>query len=247
MLALLLMAASPLSSMSMPPVGRPAAAARNRSRRKEEDSPRQLALGTELLTATALSGQPPPGGAALDETRAWLARELHDGAVQRLTIMAVELEQLQRTTRAALNDLRQLLYGLRDEPAVDARFVDSVRTSLSELAGETGIEADLVVQSWPEELPSDLCANLRRVAGEALSNVRRHSRATRVTVTLQALGGSLAVTVADNGRGIVNDEGGFGLQGMGERARLLGGRVTVESPPGRGTTVRCIVPFGGVT
>jgi signal transduction histidine kinase len=208
-----------------------------------------------VIDIPAVAGPP---GDALAEARAWLARELHDGAVQRLTVMAVEierlrrrgslgaeLEQFQHTTRAAINDLRKLLYDLRDEPAVDARFVESIRELLAELAGATGVEADLAVQSWPEEVPYHLSTNLQRVTGEALSNVRRHSGATRVTVTLQALDGSLAVTVADNGRGILNAEGGFGLRGMGERARQFGGRVTIESSPRRGTTVRCIAPFGG--
>jgi signal transduction histidine kinase len=208
------------------------------------------------LIGVPAAALPRPG--ALDEARAWLARELHDGAVQRLTVMAVEierlrrrtglageLEQLQSTTRAALNDLRKLLYDLREEPAFDARFVESIRDLLAELAAVSEVEADLVVHSWPEELPFHLAANLRRIVGESLSNVRRHSGATRVTVTLQAVDGALAVTVADNGRGILSTEGGFGLRGMGERARQLGGRVTVESRPGHGTTVRCIVSFGG--
>ena len=102
-----------------------------------------------------------------------------------------------------------------------------------------------MVQSWPERLPSGLSASLRRIAGEAVTNIRRHSGATRATVTLQALDGFLAVTVADNGRGIEKPVRGFGLQGMDERAHLLGGRISVEGPPGRGTTVRCLVPFGG--
>ena len=210
---------------------------------------------SDVIDSPAVAGPPAD---ALAEARAWLARELHDGAVQRLTVMAVEierlrrrgslgaeLEQFQHTTRAAINDLRKLLYDLRDEPALDARFVESTRELLAELAGATGMESDLAVQSWPEELPYHLSTNLQRVTGEALSNVRRHSGATRVTVTLQALDGSLAVTVADNGRGIQNAEGGFGLRGMGERARQFGGRVTIESSAGRGTTVRCIAPFGG--
>jgi signal transduction histidine kinase len=165
--------------------------------------------------------------------------------LRRRTGDSSELEQLQHTTRGALNDLRKLLHDLRDEPAIDPHFVEAIRDLLSDLAG-TGVEVDLVVQSWPEELSFHLSANLRRVVGEALCNVRRHSGATRVTVTLQALDASLAVTVADNGRGIVSSEGGFGLRGMAERARLFGGRVIVEGPPGRGTTVRCIVPQGGV-
>ena len=199
-----------------------------------------------------------PGGDALQAARDWLARELHDGVVQRLTLMVVELEhlkrrgsrpvdleRLQQSTRESIGDLRRLLCELRDEPAVDFGFVDSVRGRLEQLAEETGTLADLVVHSWPEELPAHQAMNLRRIVGEALSNVRRHSGASRVTVTLQAVNGSLAITIADNGRGMASAEGGFGLRGMGERARLLGGRISLDSSPGRGTTVRCISPLGG--
>lgn len=195
---------------------------------------------------------------ALEEARAWLARELHDGAVQRLTLAVVELEgmrrrssagpeleRVQHSVRAALHDLRRLLFELRDEPATDAHFVETVRDLLSELAAETGIQANLTVHSWPDELPSHQAANLRRIVGEALNNVRRHSGATQISVTLQVVGATLAVTVADNGRGMASHDGGFGLRGMRERARLAGGRTSFDSVPGRGTTVRCIVPFGG--
>ncbi|HXZ99411.1 MAG TPA: ATP-binding protein [Candidatus Binatia bacterium] len=193
----------------------------------------------------------------LEDARAWLARELHDGAVQRLTLMAVEIErlkrwsglggeldQLQNGVRATLNDLRRLLYELRDEPAVDANFVAGVRELLSELS-HAGVAPDLVVHGWPEELPFEVAANLRQICGEALVNVRRHSGASRVTVTLQALDGSLALTVADDGRGLGQSGAGFGLRGMAERAALLGGRVTLDSTSGVGTTVRCVVPRGG--
>jgi len=189
--------------------------------------------------------------------RDWLARELHDGVVQRLTVMTVEIEQLkrrgarladletlQKSTRDSLGDLRRLLSELRDESALDLGFVDSIRERLEQFAGETGTLADLVVHSWPDELPLHQATNLRRIVGEALSNVRRHSGATRVTVTLQAVAHSLAITIADNGRGLTSTEGGFGLRGMGERARLLGGRITLDSSPGKGTTVRCITPYG---
>jgi len=205
----------------------------------------------------ALPGSPATGSTGLEEARAWLARELHDGAVQRLTVMSVEIERLRRRSglggeldplqsgvRAALNDLRRLLYDLRDEPPVDTSFVAGVRDLLSELS-RAAIVADLVVQGWPDELPFDMAANLRRICGEALANVRRHSGASRVTVTLQALAGSLALTVADDGRGLGRAEAGFGRRGMAERAREMRGHISVKSAPGRGTIVRCIVPHGG--
>jgi signal transduction histidine kinase len=199
-----------------------------------------------------------PEGDALQAARDWLARELHDGVVQRLTVMVVEiehlkrrgsrpadLERLQKSTRESIGDLRRLLSELRGEPMVDFGFVDSVRERLEQLAAETGTLADLIVHSWPEELPAHQAMNLRRIVGEAINNVRRHSGASRVTVTLQVVGGSLAITIADNGCGMTGSEGGFGLRGMVERARLLGGRISLDSTPGRGTTVRCISPLGG--
>jgi len=214
---------------------------------------------TAVLTAP--SGSVLPGSAAvgdpMTEARAWLARELHDGAVQRLTYMTVELEglkrstglevelgRLQQTARGALSDLRRLLSELRDEPADDAGFVASIRDMLTDLFAGTPIEPTLVVRSWPCQLPRHQAGQLRCIVGEALSNVRRHSAATRVTVTLQSIGGRLAITIADNGRGMVCGEGGFGLRGMRERALLLGGRLSIESAPQRQTIVRCTVPLG---
>jgi signal transduction histidine kinase len=203
-------------------------------------------------------GVPEPDGDALRAAREWLARELHDGVVQRLTFMVVEIEhlrrrgvrpadldRLQQSTRESIGDLRGLLCELRDESAVDFGFVDSIRQRLERLTEEIGTRADLVVHSWPDQLPAHQATNLRRVVDEALSNVRRHSGASSVSVTLQALDGSLAITITDNGRGIVSTEGGFGLRGMRERVRLLGGRISFGSSPGEGTTVRCITPLGG--
>jgi signal transduction histidine kinase len=195
-------------------------------------------------------------GGALAEARTWLARELHDGAVQHLTVMVVELEhmkrasasaaveRLQATTRTALADLRRLLYELRDEPTTETGFANSIRESLEQLAAATGIEVDLVIHSWPDELPSQQAWHLSRIASEALSNVRRHSGASRVTVTLQVISSSLAITITDNGRGLGSPESGFGLRGMQERAHLLDGHITLDTPPEGGTRVRCMAPLG---
>lgn len=208
------------------------------------------------LDYSVLPVVPKPRDGALAEARVWLARELHDGAVQHLTVMVVELEhmkrtaasdaleRLQATTRTALAELRRLLYELRDQPTMDTGFADFVRERLEQLAGATGIEADLIIHSWPEEMPSHQASHLCRIAAEALSNVRYHSGASRVTVTLQVVDDSLALTVTDNGRGIRNREDGFGLRGMRERAQLLDGRITLDTPPDGGTMVRCVVPLG---
>ena len=192
---------------------------------------------------------------ALSEARAWLARELHDGAVQRLLVVAVELERLhqedptlaeglasvQRFNRAALNELRALLCELRDEPSVDTGLTAHIGDLLTDLQVETSIQASLLTTSWPNALPSRLSFQLRRIVDAALANVRRHSQADRVTVTLQTIQDQLAITVTDDGTGLVRFGEGFGLQSMRDRAQLIGGRLTVDSTPGMGTTIRCTV------
>ncbi|HBV95143.1 MAG: ATP-binding protein [Candidatus Dormibacteria bacterium] len=216
-----------------------------------------MAILAPALEPARQPTHPTVGGEALDPVRAWLARELHDGAVQRLTAMVVELEGLKRhgaqvsdlenlqaSARGAVGDLRQLLYELRGEPRLVSGFAETLRLHLSEFAAATGIDADLIVHSWPEHIQAHQAANLGRIVGEALTNVRRHSAASRVTVTLQLVNAHLAVTVCDNGRGMHSGGGGFGVRGMRERASLLGGRLTLDGRPGSGTTVRCVLPLG---
>jgi signal transduction histidine kinase len=193
---------------------------------------------------------------AFAEARAWLARELHDGAVQRLLVVAVELERLrledpalavelatlQRSNQAALNELQALLCELRDEPSVDTGLIAHIGDLLTDLLVETSIQASLSTTSWPTALPSRQSFQLRRIVDAALANVRRHSCASRVTVTLQTIQDQLLViTVADDGTGLVRLGEGFGMQSMRDRAELIGGRLTVDATPGVGTTIRCTV------
>jgi len=193
---------------------------------------------------------------ALDEARTWLARELHDGAVQRLTVLVVEVEQLRRRSapdanldriyhfaRGAIADLRGVITGLRDEPETETNFVESMRRLLDEFMSLSGVAGDLIIGSVPDELPTILATNLRRVVGEALCNVRRHSGAHHVAITMETLATSLVVTVRDDGHGLELSEDGTGIRGMRERVRLLGGELVIEDATGGGTIVRCAIPI----
>jgi two-component system sensor histidine kinase UhpB len=194
---------------------------------------------------------------AVDEARTWLARELHDGAVQRLTVLVVEVEQLRRrsapdpgldriyeSARGAIADLRGVITGLRDDPSTETNFVGSVRRLLDEFISLSGIAGDLIIGPVPDELPTILATNLRRVLGEALSNVRRHSGAHHVAITVEMLETSLEMIVRDDGHGLEFTEDGTGIRGMRERVRLLGGELAVEGATGGGTIVRCAIPLG---
>jgi two-component system sensor histidine kinase UhpB len=96
------------------------------------------------------------------------------------------------------------------------------------------------------DLESDVQLVVYRVAQEALSNATRHSNAGQVEVELRRQDDSVELTVSDDGKGFAfaAAEGGLGLQGMRERALLVGGEVGVTSRPGSGTTVRLQIPTG---
>jgi two-component system, NarL family, sensor kinase len=95
-------------------------------------------------------------------------------------------------------------------------------------------------------LPPSMEEALFRIAGEALANVRRHASAQDVDISLGQRGSHVRLAIADNGRGFAprRARGGFGIDGMRERARLLGGRLSIRSGPGAGTEVAAALPLG---
>jgi signal transduction histidine kinase len=103
-----------------------------------------------------------------------------------------------------------------------------------------------------ERLPPDAETTLYRIAQEALTNVARHSRATRADVMLERQGAFALLTVEDDGVGFEPEEmksagGGFGLLGMHERSALVGATLQIESAKGEGTTVLLRLPLGPLT
>jgi signal transduction histidine kinase len=98
-----------------------------------------------------------------------------------------------------------------------------------------------------DALPLRIEAELFRISQEALTNVRKHAHAREVEIGLRRRGSSLSLSIRDDGRGFLNrarHPDRHGLVGMRERARLLGGRLTVTSRPGQGTRIVAAVPLG---
>jgi signal transduction histidine kinase len=220
---------------------------------------RQMSQTVELITDAQRS--------AAAAERARLARELHDSVAKTLRAMslaAVALpgslrrqpalaEQLadvisQGATAASL-EARQLIEGMRlDAPEED--FATTLRRVCALWSAETGISATATVA--PVEPPVAVRYELTRIAGEALVNVNRHAAATRVGVVVTERGRGLVMTVRDNGRGFevpyeadlaaLQHRGHAGIVGMMERARTIGGTLSVESEPGTGTLIRVRVP-----
>jgi two-component system sensor histidine kinase UhpB len=200
------------------------------------------------------------GSAALqaqEEERARVARDLHDEVNQSLTGLLLRLEaarsaappeleqELAETKSLANQAMRELLdLARRLRPtALDDLGLAAAIAGLVERLGEGMIEATIEVDGDFFDLADDAQLVVYRVAQEALSNAARHSGAARVAVVLRRDDTGVELTVADDGRGFAfaESERGLGIGGMRERALLVGGELTIESPDA-GTTVRLAIP-----
>ncbi|MBA2411815.1 MAG: response regulator [Burkholderiaceae bacterium] len=195
-----------------------------------------------------------------DERRA-IAQEIHDDIGGALTALKFELVRLTRAmtdkqTRPLLDSISQLLesavvashriqHALR--PAVlDAGLLAALEWLTRDFGERSGIKVDLIFNREEFEIAPDRAAALYRVTQEALTNVQKHARATRVHVQIFALTDEIALEIADDGQGFepgsLQATPGFGVRGMIERARGLGGWAEVSSSRRRGTTVMFSIP-----
>ena len=208
---------------------------------------------------------------AQDEERRRIARELHDETGQSLTAMLVGLrmiEECKTTAEAAeraqhlraivaqtLEDVGRLARGLHPSILDDLGLAAAVTHRAQDLAELHGIAVDVRIEGIDTEaLPPLLQTTVYRVVQEALTNVARHAKARRATVRLVRDEATVELHVQDDGIGFEatahrSAAGGgarrLGLQGMRERAALLGGSVEIESPPGGGTTIAVRFPVRG--
>lgn len=187
------------------------------------------------------------------------SRELHDEFGQILTAIEANLAAVPRTSAAvsariedcvllvqdAMGNVRALSQLLRPSSLDDFGLVPSLELLAESFSQRNSIPVDSALQ-FDGRLPSDTETHLFRIAQEALTNVARHSGATRVELSLEGKGPWLQLSVADNGRGIAPDaeREGFGLIGMRERILSVGGRFAVRSDSG-GVRVTAEVPLHG--
>jgi two-component system, NarL family, sensor kinase len=200
---------------------------------------------------------------ARTEERARIAREIHDTLAQSLTGIGLDLEgalrhldgdparareRLERalgTTRASLEDARRSVLDLRASPLEGKPLVEALGALGRALTSDTGVPVR--VRADPDVALSPRAeAELFRIAQEAMTNVRKHARASRVDLELRRTGHDVRLSVRDDGLGFdpraASTVDGHGLLGMRERARLLGGRLRVRSRSGRGATIAATVP-----
>ena len=143
-----------------------------------------------------------------------------------------------------IDNLSALIDDLRPA-ALDQMGLEAALESLLErVRSAQGLEIDAAIRLGAERLPSDVEGTVYRVVQEALTNVGKHARAQRSTVTVEENDGTLAISVTDDGLGFDarGRVGGRGLLGMRERLELVGGTLSVESSRGAGTALRACVP-----
>jgi two-component system sensor histidine kinase UhpB len=197
---------------------------------------------------------------AQEEERRRLARDLHDEVNQALTAILLRLEalsqaappelseelsELKRLVNQAMNELLQLARQLRPTALDDHGLLPAMASQVRRFAAQTGIKADLNASGPEARLQPDEEIAVYRIAQEALANIARHADASQVKVDLRAGGDGVELTVRDDGKGFYPDGptgNGLGLGGMAERARLVGGELTIESRPGSGTELCLKVP-----
>jgi signal transduction histidine kinase len=203
--------------------------------------------------------------------RARFARELHDGAVQSLIAVEMqvdvvrrqaeadkpitgELGRIQGLLREEVLKLRELMQQMKAIDVDSQRLLGVLNDTVERVQRETGISARFVTDLDEVDMPQRVCREFLRIVQEGLVNVRKHSRARHALVRLAMNGERWLLTIEDDGRGFPFagrfnqeqlEEMRKGPMIIKERVHLIGGELTVESNPGQGSRLEITVPRGG--
>jgi signal transduction histidine kinase len=206
---------------------------------------------------------------AQESERKRIARELHDDTIQSLIGLrrhmealtttgeplpkaaAQRIQGLQKATGDVIKRVRRFSQDLRPSILDDLGLLPTLEELTSELNRQDGLKAEFRVIGDERRLSSEAELTLFRIAQEALNNVRKHARATKVMTVVEMSNGSITLAVEDDGMGFkppsLTDHPAtaskLGLIGMHERARLLGGTLVIDSAHGQGTRVIVSVPI----
>src|SRR5215472_11939196 len=208
---------------------------------------------------------------AIEAERSRIARDLHDGILQ--TILSIEIQldvlrrrvmsspeqaaaslaNLQQTVRNEGADLRQTVTDLRPLRVQSADLVDLMRGFAERYRNESTVALDLLIDSTQLRAPDRVCREIFQIYREALNNIKKHAKASHVVVKLSQDDSRLVLVVDDNGEGFSFagrftadelDRLRLGPISIKERSRTVGGVLTVESNPGHGARLTIEVPLG---
>ena len=203
--------------------------------------------------------------ACRERERSVVAREIHDDLGQTLTALKIQLRWLEKRlpqdeelliekarsmvelVDTTVQSVKRIYSGLRPFLLDDLGLAAAIEWMAQRFQEQTGVECEVRIGSKETDVDKNLATALFRIFQETLTNVGRHAHATRVTVTLKEKAGRLNLTVSDNGKGMtegqVIDSKSFGLIGIRERVRALGGEANITGAPDKGTTVTVSIPL----
>jgi signal transduction histidine kinase len=238
-----------------------------RSLKKSKERGAQLTEQSRLLreqlqrlSRTALLAQ--------EEERKRISRELHDVIAQMLVGINIQLAALkieamsntkglsrkitstQKLVEKSVNVISRFACELRPAVLDDLGLIPALHTFMKNFMKETGVRVSLTAFAEVEKLSMVKRLVLYRIVQEGLANIARHARASRVDVTISKLRNAVHLQIKDNGQSFdvektLNAVKGnrMGLLGMRERTEMVGGKFTVDSAPGTGTTLDVHIPF----
>jgi PAS domain S-box-containing protein len=200
----------------------------------------------------------------MEGERKRIAHEIHDELGQQLTALKMDLswigknipkkeepliEKIKAMSKyidATIDTVRKISTDLRPAILDDFGLLAAIESHLEEFQRRTGIKCKVAPRSCEVDLGQGRNMALFRIVQEALTNVARHANAANVEVSLKQRNGSVVLQIKDDGRGVkdeeINSSKSIGIVGMRERARLYNGQMQIKGNPGKGTTVKVIIP-----
>jgi signal transduction histidine kinase len=198
---------------------------------------------------------------AEEQERRAISRELHDEVGQSLSALLVDVENLaavpdeqgafrgglqhiKKLAETSVNEVRNMALLLRPSMLDDLGLVAAVEWQGREVSRRAGLVVETTEENVSDDLPEEYKVCMYRVVQEALNNSAKHANAKKVRVVVSQIPNRLQVSIEDDGKGFdAARVRGLGLLGMNERVTHLGGRLKVESRPGRGTRVSANLPL----
>ena len=201
---------------------------------------------------------------AVVEERQRLARELHDSVTQTIFSMTLtteaihqllerdptrlpsQLDRLQELSKSALAEMRSLIFELRPTAASEVGLVPALQKHILTLEKQNNLSITLDVVGEPD-ITGDQSKRLFRVIQEALNNVVKHAQVDKASVTLRFEDELTSINIVDQGQGfnpetVDTNQARMGLSSMRERVDMLGGTLSIDSQPGKGTSVKVLIP-----
>jgi two-component system NarL family sensor kinase len=203
---------------------------------------------------------------AQEEERKRISRELHDGVVQLLSALKINLVGMLDDTQnidqsnldkavdivsSSIRELRRISLDLRPPMLDELGFVSTLYWLIDRFQQSSDLQVSFFPHSFPKDSPKQIELALFRVVQEALSNVDQHAQASQVRISMRAAGPVVELNISDDGIGFdpiyvfqsEDLESGIGLVSMRERIEALGGDIQVQSAPKNGTTIQIKVPI----